>query len=229
MASWMVHLRIADALLAHWEGIDETAFVMGNLAPDSGVPNADWTAFYPPYHETHFQTQTDRGNVIDIPQFCSRYFHEEAIGRYSAAEYAFFLGYYVHLLTDVRWSKMTKATLLAHFPQEYAQDKEQLIRTAKEDWYDLDFLYLEQHPDFRAFTVFENAVGFENRFLDLFSSDAFDNRRQYICGFYHSQEHGPLHRQYRYLTPEQASDFVQQTASWILEQTRHTLPAIAHL
>lgn len=43
MASWMVHLRIADAFLDKLENIDETAFVMGNIAPDSGVPNEYWT------------------------------------------------------------------------------------------------------------------------------------------------------------------------------------------
>ena len=42
MASWMVHLRIADRFLEESENIDETAFVMGNIAPDSGVPNEDW-------------------------------------------------------------------------------------------------------------------------------------------------------------------------------------------
>jgi hypothetical protein len=48
MASWMVHLRIADKLLNELKDIDETAFVMGNIAPDSGVPNEDWTKFTPP-------------------------------------------------------------------------------------------------------------------------------------------------------------------------------------
>ena len=43
MASWMVHLRIADRLLDEIEKIDATAFVMGNIAPDSGVPNENWS------------------------------------------------------------------------------------------------------------------------------------------------------------------------------------------
>jgi len=38
MASWMVHLRIADCLLDKFVHLDKTAFVMGNIAPDSGVP-----------------------------------------------------------------------------------------------------------------------------------------------------------------------------------------------
>ena len=42
MASWMVHLRIADILLDQLPGLRPVEFIVGNLAPDSGVPNADW-------------------------------------------------------------------------------------------------------------------------------------------------------------------------------------------
>ena len=35
MASWMIHLRIADRLMDRIPDLDETAFVMGNIAPDS--------------------------------------------------------------------------------------------------------------------------------------------------------------------------------------------------
>ena len=93
-----------------------------------------------------------------------------------------------------------------------------MIETAKEDWYDLDFLYLEQHPDFHAFSIYENAAGFDNAFMDMFSRDAFDNRRRYICGFYRSQEHGDLHRAYKYLTQERADAFVEDASKWLIEQ-----------
>lgn len=218
MASWMVHLRIADALLSHLDRIDETAFVVGNIAPDSGVPNADWSQFHPPKSVTHYKKQTGNGSFIDTDSFCGRYFNDNVIRGYSTEEYSFFLGYYVHLLTDIRWIESTLASLKKDFPLEYAEDKDRLIRAAKEDWYDLDFLYLEEHPDFRAFAVYENAVGFDNAFMDMFGRDAFDNRREYICGFYRSEEHGDLHRQYRYLTRERADAFVKDTANWILEQ-----------
>ena len=224
MASWMVHLRIADELLPHLNGIDEPAFVMGNMAPDSGVPNEDWSEFHPPRSVTHFKTSTPAGGGIDTALFCAGYFHEEAIRRYGREEYSFFLGYYVHLLTDVRWSEEVYGSLKTDYPKEYAQNKRELVRAAKEDWYDLDFLYLEQHPDFRAFSVYENAKDFANTFMDLFGKDAFENRRRYICGFYHSAEHGDLHREYRFLTPEQADSFVKDTSGWLLEQIREKLP-----
>ena len=47
MASWMIHLRIADKLLDRIPGLSPIEFIMGNMAPDSGVPNADWSAFSP--------------------------------------------------------------------------------------------------------------------------------------------------------------------------------------
>lgn len=45
MASWMIHLRIADKLLDKLTNITTTEFIMGNIAPDSGVPNEDWSVF----------------------------------------------------------------------------------------------------------------------------------------------------------------------------------------
>ena len=218
MASWMIHLRIADALLMRLHRIDETAFVMGNIAPDSGVPNADWSEFHPSKATTHFYQNTESGRRIDVEAFCKRYFNESLISAYNRKEYSFFLGYYLHLLTDVRWSETILSKLKTDYPEAYAQDKKKLINAAKEDWYDLDFLYLETHPNFRAFSLYENAVGFDNVFMDIFSRDAFDNRRRYICGFYHSEEHGNLTREYKYLTREQADAFVTDTSKWLSEQ-----------
>ncbi len=218
MASWMVHLRIADELLPHLKNIDETAFVIGNMAPDSGVPNEDWTQFHPPTSISHFKRKAEVGSVIDIDAFCEKYFNDEQISRYSGREYSFFLGYYCHLLTDIRWSETVVAALQNAHPEECAADRNKLIEAAKEDWYDLDFLYLEQHPDFSTFSLYENAEGFKNEFMDIFSPDAFDNRRRWICGFYRSDEHGDLHRGYQYLTSEEADTFVAETVKWILEK-----------
>ena len=218
MASWMVHLRIADELLKHLDNVDETAFVMGNIAPDSGVPSEDWKEYHPPKTISHFKTKSDDETFFDIDAYCSKYFNEETIEKYSLKEFSFFLGYYVHLLTDIRWTETVYLDLLKSYPEECAEDKFKLIWSAKGDWYDLDFLYFEQNPGFRAFSIYENAVNYDNEFMDLFSTDAFENRRQYICGFYHSDNHGDLHREYHYFTPEQADSFVRTTSQQIIEQ-----------
>lgn len=132
---------------------------------------------------------------------------------YSLKQYSFFCGYYIHLLTDIEWTRDIYHELLKAYPEKAENDKYKLIWTAKGDWYDLDFLYLEQHLDFKAFSIYENAVDYENEFMNMFSRDAFENRRQYICGFYRGDRHGDLHREYTYLTPERVEAFVADTVA----------------
>lgn len=218
MASWMVHLRIADKMLDKLKCIDETAFVMGNIAPDSGVPNEDWSQFTPPKVISHFKTRPDDELFFDIEKFRREYFNEELIKTYGKKQYSFFLGYYIHLFSDIEWTRDIYYELLKAYPGEAKADKNKLVWTAKGDWYDLDFLYLEEHPDFRAFAIYEKAVDYENTFMDMFGKDAFENRRQYICGFYHSSQHGDLHREYTYLTPERVEAFVEDTIAAVLKE-----------
>lgn len=221
MASWMVHLRIADLLLDRIEDLDETAFILGNLAPDSGVPNEDWSVFNPPGDVTHFKTDPEDKATIDIDKFINDYFSEDHISKYSKKEYSFFLGYYTHLLTDIEWTRMVRS---AGLNEENAKKENmtltQFIWKNKEDWYDLDFLYLEEHPDFRAFHIYEDAEDLTNVFMDIFPIDAFEDRRKYICGFYHSDEHGDLHRNYQYLTKERSARFVTETVEIIMDKIK---------
>ena len=214
----MVHLRIADILLDNIEGLDESAFVLGNIAPDSGVPNKDWSAFTPPGNVTHYRTDPEDKTFIDIEKYVNEYITKDKIAGYSKREYSFFLGYYTHLLTDVEWAKMTHSEgVTEENARKENMSLSDFIWKNKEDWYDLDFLYLEQHPDFRAFNLYEKAEDITNVFMSEFAPDAFENRREYICGYYRSDNHGDLHRDYKYLTKERSDRFVTETASLILE------------
>lgn len=222
MASWMIHLRMADQLIDRIKDLDETSFVMGNIAPDSGVPSEDWTVYDPPKSVSHYKTNREDETFFDIDRFVSEYFTAEMIRSYSRREFSFFLGYYVHLLTDVDWTKdVYRPCIEAHAVQS-GKDKTAFIWEMKRDWYDLDFRYLEEHPDFRAFSIYEKAARFRNDLMSIFSEDAFDNRREYICGFYRG-EHGELYREYPYLTPDQADMFVHKTAMKIFAGLATTL------
>lgn len=211
MASWMIHLRVADLLMDQIPGLDETAFVVGNIAPDSGVPNADWTAYSPPKVVSHYKTRSEDETFFDIGQFLGEYLTDEKIRTYSSREFSFFLGYYVHLLTDVDWTLNIFRPMIAEHVEKRGKEKNAFIWEMKRDWYDLDFRYLEEHPDFRAFGIYEQASGFSNEYMDIFSKDAFDKRREYICGFYRGP-HGELDREYPFLNPVQADAFVAKTA-----------------
>ena len=43
MGTWISHLQVTENLLAYFPEVDVVTFTFGNLSPDSGIPNEDWT------------------------------------------------------------------------------------------------------------------------------------------------------------------------------------------
>ncbi len=216
MASWMVHLRIADRLLDKLPGLSPVEFIVGNIAPDSGVPNEDWSAFSPDTKVSHFKG-ADRQACPEA--FAAKYFTPAQQANYDEKQYSFYLGYLVHLMTDVLWVRDVYVPTRERFPEQFASDPN-FLWTVKEDWYDLDYKYLRDHPGFRAFRVYLGAVGFRNDFMEEFSPDAFDNRRAYITDFY-LQGKENLDRDYPYLTEKEMDAFVETAAGEILSMLRY--------
>lgn len=213
----MVHLRIADKLLLIAPFLTSKEFIVGNVAPDSGVPNEDWSRFSPPTTVSHFKIPRDDGKpVISLDKYKEKYFTASLIDTYTPEQYSFYTGYLTHLMTDLLWiARVFDPTAKAD--PNYSADRSAAVSEWKKDWYDLDFLYLYEHPQFNAFTVYRSAEGFENRFMDEFSPDAFENRRAYICGFY-SEQREDLYREYPYLTAAQMDDFVEYAVEYISKE-----------
>lgn len=217
MASWMVHLRIADRLLDRIPGLAPVEFIVGNIAPDSGVPNEDWSKFTPSKDVSHFKTDEIH---FDIPAFAAKYFTAEQQAFYTEKQHSFYLGYLVHLLTDTLWAYNILLPSREKFAAEFAASGKAVFTwKLKEDWYDLDYKYLRDHPGFRAFRVYLGAVGFVNEFMEEFSRDAFDNRREYITGFY-LQGKDNLDREYPYLTEAEMDGFVEDSVGEIVEMLK---------
>ncbi len=104
MASWMVHLRTADKLLEYLPDVFAEEFIMGNIAPDSGVPNKDWSTYTPASEVSHYKTRGAGGrSVIQTDKYVDEYFTNEKQSTYTKKQYSFYLGYLTHLLTDVLW------------------------------------------------------------------------------------------------------------------------------
>ena len=213
MASWMVHLRIADKLLDNISDLSPVEFIVGNVAPDSGVPNEDWSVFTPSTQVSHFKTDSSKANP---DAFARKYFTPALQAGYSGQQYGFYLGYLVHLITDVLWVRDIYAPSKLRFAEERDKDPDNFIWKLKADWYDLDFKFLRDHPGFRAFRVYLGAVGFVNEFMEEFSPDAFDNRRQYITSFYLG-DNDHLDRDYPYLTEPEMDAFTDNAVKEILQ------------
>ena len=214
MASWMVHLRVADKLLDKINGLKETEFIVGNIAPDSGAPSADWSTFTPNKTVSHFMCKCDNGKLkINSDEYKNRYLKS----RHTIEEYSFHLGYFSHLLTDILWKNIIIKASVDKDHEAYSNDPNGTVWKWKKDWYDLDFLFIRENPEFRAFKIFEQAKGFKNDYLDIFSEDAFDNRREYITGFYRAKREN-LDREYPYLTKNQMDDFTDEAVNFILKE-----------
>lgn len=120
MATWMVHLRIADGIMKGIPELERQEFIMGNIAPDSGVPNEDWSVFTPNTNVSHFK----KDGEISIPLFSDKYMNKELWAGYSEKEKSFFLGYYVHLLTDVLWKENIVDPSMERFRELFEKDKD---------------------------------------------------------------------------------------------------------
>lgn len=102
MATWIAHLRIADFLLQRFHGLQETEFIVGNLAPDSGVPNQDWSCYEPPSQVSHFR---DEENQVQYKLFADQHFTKEQQKSFHNRQFSFYFGYLTHLMTDILWDE----------------------------------------------------------------------------------------------------------------------------
>lgn len=98
MANWITHTLLADEILRHLPHLDRRSFVVGSIAPDCNVENADWSGFTPPREVTHFMLG-DKKTSADLDGFWARYIEGRKFS--SNEERSFFLGYWAHLALDV--------------------------------------------------------------------------------------------------------------------------------
>jgi len=205
MATWMTHLRIADKLLDRIPGLSPIEFIMGNMAPDSGIPTD--TGFSPDVSISHFREDDGTGKKkINLDAYLSQYFTPAQQESYNERQYAFYLGYYCHLLTDCLWSDRIAWPTRQKFPDASWEE-------IKANWYALDYEYLNNRRGFRAFRAYLGSVGFENSYMDCFTSDAFEYKRTCITSFY-LEESAP-ETKYQFLTEAEMDAFVETAAEEI--------------
>ena len=235
MASWMIHFRVAQAMLDHGALGDRpdptlsTAFVIGNIAPDSGVPAPDGKGYLPGKTVSHFMRRFEGVPPGENPKRCDpaalvRDWIEPAQERDDAIATAFYLGYICHLVTDNGWvrdfiypAKERFGHLRLTDGVETPEGVARFYAFLKKDWYDMDFLYIKHHPDLPAYRLFLEASDFENRFLPFFPSDAFIRKREEIEVFYRRGA-AEVEERTMYMTEEEPDAFVRRVRDELLEE-----------
>ncbi len=209
MASWMIHLRVAQAILDKRLDLLPVPFIMGNLAPDSGVPASDGRTYIPDKDISHFAYTDELGKMHIHPQkFAEAYVSSS---RKDAEAYSFYLGYYAHLVTDRQWIEEIYQLGIKAFPELHRESKQIFAATIKRDWYDMDFQFLMSHPDFSAWVIYRDAPPFKNGYVDFFSEDAFEARKGFILDFYRRGVMGCAVRK-THLSPDTLEQFIADTA-----------------
>jgi hypothetical protein len=215
MATWIAHLRLAEDLLKHIPTLDEAQFAIGNIAPDSGIPDEKWETFTPPPAITHFQSQEcEKRNNLDL-NFYRDYL--APVDSNQISRFSFRLGYFFHLITDNLWSKLVGQPTMERYAEQFAADPK-FIWTVKEDWYGLDFIHVRDHPESLFWRVFLHAQpdGFD---LDFIPQKAIEQQLQYIKTFYQRTDDEVLasyRRPYSYLSQSDMDKFIARAGSDLL-------------
>ena len=203
MATWIVHFRIADYFLKCLN-VDKPQFTVGSVAPDCGYGKKDSMGeFEPPPKVTHWSPSGMKRDC-QYEKFSKKYLDGKDK---STADYSFYLGYYVHLLTDIMWSCEIFAPTKILYAKEYKENPE-FIKTIKEDWNDLDFKFLNEHPDMEVFKVFDG-VGEVKQYLDYYEKEQLTIQIKFIKDYYKDgfKKHN-FNREYHYLTQKKVDEFV---------------------
>jgi hypothetical protein len=218
MATWIVHLRVAEVLLERIPGLAEGPFAVGNIAPDSGIPDEKWEKFNPPPEVTHFQDPTSKRRDLADLDFFRRYLQPLRCAPSEPSRFSFRLGYFCHLVTDNLWSEIVGHPTKVRFAAEFAADPN-FIWKVKEDWYGLDFVYVRDHPESLFWRTFLNCGAGESD-LDFLPVEALRQRIAYIQEFYQKQDEevqNAYQRPYIYLSPTAMDCFVLDAANRFLD------------
>lgn len=214
MATWIAHLRIAEDLLNCIPGLDPGQFAIGNLAPDSGIPDENWEKFTPPPEVTHFKRSTSVHKDIADLDFYRRYL--VGISATDAGRYSFRLGYFFHLITDNLWTIKIGRPTSERWAGQFANDKK-FIWEVKEDWYGLDHIYVRKHPESLYWRVLLDAEP-TSVDLDFLPPQALPRQLRHIKAFYQRDDdeiRTMMNRPMIYLSQEAMDQFVEDATNLI--------------
>ena len=214
MCTWIGHLRIAEDLLTRIPGLDAAQFAIGNVAPDSGIPEDETrTKFNPPVEVTHFQPANVKPRDHHDLDFYRRYLRDiDPVS--DPLRFSFRLGYFFHLIVDNLWSQRVGRPTKIKFPEQFAADTD-FIWTVKDNWYGLDFLHVRANPASIFWRIFLDAQPAAAD-LDFLPPQALSQQLTYIKEYYQRTDpeiQTMIDAPYIYFTKEEMDHFIEETST----------------
>ncbi|MHA1933367.1 MAG: zinc dependent phospholipase C family protein [Promethearchaeota archaeon] len=230
MATWGAHFRIAENILKEYPTLNRCFFAIGNIAPDGGIPNKNWTIFFPPKEISHFTISND--NFLEVKldkfilndiEFFSKYLKDINLDSLKNDQ-SFLLGYFIHLITDNLWNYYVMKPLKEKHLKEFQRDKN-FIWKVKSDWYDLDKIYLTENKDSIFWTAFLKAE-YNEDFLDFLPREGILQQMKTIKKLYQISEGEYiklLKKEFVYLKKDEMDRFIRDSTTVILDILKQIL------
>ena len=165
----------------------------------------------PPPRITHWTQDGDK-TFCDSAGFYNTYLKD----RTKDAPYYFYYGYYIHLITDILWSSCIHLPTKMKYHTEYESDPEYL-NLIKQDWYDLDFKFLKEIPDFEPYDILCKNKKVED-YLPYYETGQLSKQIRFIADFYKDFSDTNPDREYKFLTPADVDAFISIAVDLIKEK-----------
>lgn len=196
MATWLTHLRVADQVLSTIRVRNIPLYFAGSVAPDTSIPP----------DISHFCREGDK-TACDLEGFFQRYL----LGRFYCDDTSFYIGYYVHLFTDVLWHRQ-KITPL------FGKGRD-VIQSVKQGWKDADCEYLREHSSFYPVCALKGSVEMGKKWFDYDSVDQLRDHTEHIF----TLGQNIFGNQAEETVKREIEQFVKESADTVAEHMRGSL------
>lgn len=207
MPSWANHFRVADKLYDKIHNLDLCYFLIGNIAPDCGIPIGKRGEYMPPSSVTHF-TKTDISykNDCDYEFLYDNYIKNEK----DIKKLSFYVGYFVHLFTDCMFTKNVYFPVKA---KHRACDSSEFWKRMKAEIHNIDCEYLLNNRS-KSFEKFKELDCFSEEYPQWYEPLQITKQMKNIVEFY-SRIHFRV-MDYKYVNPELMEDYIKNTVNRII-------------
>ena len=142
--------------------------------------------YVPPKDVSHWKRE---GVTIEERIELNRAFYEKYVkGETDPSRRAFYLGYYVHILTDTLFVRDVIKPFIQVATRPVWRARINEIRAC---WYDIDFRFVASHPGYEPLALLGGVNGFPDGWLDYFGPGDVAERVDYINKLYRDSRPNP--------------------------------------
>ena len=207
MATWITHLRMAEKFKRDFNSKEFNYFLIGNIAPDSGVVDYKTKTYIPSSDISHFRKKKEGRFVNHNLDFYFTYLKPSG----TPEERAFFQGYFIHLFLDELYGHYLYRPLKKRLRREIEENPNH-IWEIKDNWAAADFLYLENNREWDIWKRF-SLLSFHHEWLDFYPSSYINSKlesvRQYYMGGRNQTVIDP------FMSVERIAMFIELSYFWI--------------